>query len=85
MQSLPVVILRKIICNSVEGEFASTDTVCNAAYCGAEKSFSRVVYITLSVSIADDDIIDIAVSVRCKKTDDTSPEIRYLHREVPVA
>ena len=78
MQSLPVVVLRKVICNSVEGEFASTDTVCNAAYCGAEKSLSRIVDVTLSVSIADDDIVDIAVFVRCKKTDDTSTEIRYL-------
>ena len=85
MQSLAVVVLRKIICNTIKRESAAADTIGYPAYCSTKETFTGIVDISFPITIANYDIVNVAVSVRSKKTDDTSTEIRHLHRDISIA
>ena len=50
MQSLPVVVLRKIICNTIKSESAAADTIGNPAYCGTKETLTGIVDISFTIT-----------------------------------
>lgn len=74
MQSLAVVVLRKIICNTIKRESAAADTIGYSAYCSTKETFTGIVDISFPITIANYDIVNVAVSVRSERLMTRAPK-----------
>ena len=85
MQCLSVVVLRQIVSDTVQSKSAASDAVRHTSHRRTEESLAGIVHIFLTLSITDDDIVNVSVSVRCEKADYTGTEIGHLHGKVTIA
>ena len=84
VQRLAVVVLRKRVLLAVEREAPLGYAVGVTTQSRTQKTFPFVVQITVDRLVAQDHILRHAVPVRSPERHDTSPEVRDLHRQIPV-
>ena len=78
----PVVIVRDIVSDSVNGEGCASDPVCHRADTGAEETLACRIDIFGDGPASDNDVRQVPVPVRSEQGHDTASEVGDLHRDV---